>query len=151
MRGESEAPPPRSALSGGEPPPTQRGGHQPTPMGSIDTKKGHLSRPSDVPIKYRSGKLRVIRTHGNDFGWGGPCLSPIPKIMGKHSLAHPVGPKFEEQFSVSTLNKSVSTRPSVMEVSPKTFGLSKSILPIDRRIAGYHGISGDYRMAGIIK
>ena len=28
--------------------------------------------------------------------------------MGKHSLAHPVGPKFEEQFSVSTLNKSVS-------------------------------------------
>ena len=36
------------------------------------------------------------------------CLSPSLKIMGKHSLAHPVGPKFEEQFSVSTLNKSVS-------------------------------------------
>ena len=108
MRGESEAPPPRSALSGGEPPPTQRGAHQPTPMGSIDTKKGHLSRPSDVPIKYRSGKLRVIRTHGNDFGWGGPCLSPSPKIMGKHSVVHPVGPKFEEHNSVSTLNKSVS-------------------------------------------
>ena len=111
MRGESEAPPPRSALSGGEPPPTQRRAHQPTPMGSIDTKKGHLSRPSDVPIKYRSGKLRVIRTHGNDFGWGVggvPCLSSSLKIMGKHSLAHPVGPKFEEQFSVSTFNKSVS-------------------------------------------
>ena len=79
-----------------------------SPMGSIDTKKGHLSRPSDVPIKYRSGKLRVIRTHGNDFGWGGACLSPLPKIMGKLSLAHPVGPKFEVQLSVSTLRKSIS-------------------------------------------
>ena len=32
----------------------------------------------------------------------------------------------------------VETRPSVMEVSPKTFGLSKSLLLIDHRIAGDH-------------
>ena len=43
------------------------------------------------------------------------------------------------------------TRPSVMEVSPWTFGLTKSILPIDHRIAGYHRIAGDHRIAGIIK
>ena len=37
------------------------------------------------------------------------------------------------------------TRPSVMEVSPWTFGLTKSILPIDHRIAGYHRIPGIIR------
>ena len=41
------------------------------------------------------------------------------------------------------------TRPSVMEVSPQTFGLSKSILLIDHRIAGDHQIAGDHRLAGI--
>ena len=34
------------------------------------------------------------------------------------------------------------TRPSVMEVSPQTFGLSKSILLIDHRIAGDHRLAG---------
>ena len=49
------------------------------------------------------------------------------------------------------------TRPSEMKVSPLTFGLSKSILPIDHRIAGDHRIAwdhqiaGDYRIAGIIE
>ena len=37
---------------------------------------------------------------------------------------------------------SILTRPSVMEVSPQTFGLSKSILLIDHRIAGDHQIAG---------
>ena len=40
------------------------------------------------------------------------------------------------------------TRPSVMEVSPYTFGLSKSILLIDRRVAGGHRIAGDHRING---
>ena len=49
------------------------------------------------------------------------------------------------------------TRPSVMEVSPQTFQLSKSILlidhriPGDHRIAGDHRITGDHRIAGIIE
>ena len=51
----------------------------------------------------------------------------------------------------------MQTRPSEMEVSPQIFGLSKSILPIDHRIArdhriaGDHQIAGDHRIAGIIK
>ena len=45
---------------------------------------------------------------GTTLDGGGPCLSPLRKIMGKHSLTHPVSPKFEEQLSVSALNKSVS-------------------------------------------
>ena len=35
-------------------------------------------------------------------------------------------------------NITLKTRPSVMEVSPWTFGLSKPILPIDHQIAGDH-------------
>ena len=35
-----------------------------------------------------------------------------------------------------------------MEVSPQTFGLSKSILLIDHRIAGDHRIHGDHQIAG---
>ena len=35
-----------------------------------------------------------------------------------------------------------------MKVSPKTFGLSKSILPIDHRIAGDHQIAENHRIAG---
>ena len=46
---------------------------------------------------------------------------------------------------------SLQTRPSVMEVSPWTLGLSKSILPIDHRMAGDHQIAGDHRIAGIIE
>ena len=44
--------------------------------------------------------------------------------------------------------KKHSTRPSVMEVSPWTFGLSKTILPIDHRIVGDHRIAEDHRIAG---
>ena len=43
---------------------------------------------------------------------------------------------------------SKQTRPSVMEVSPQTFGLSKPILPIDHQIARDHRIAGDHRKAG---
>ena len=39
------------------------------------------------------------------------------------------------------------TRPSEIEVSPQTFGLSESILPIAHRIAGDHRIVGDHRIA----
>ena len=42
----------------------------------------------------------------------------------------------------------MQTRPSMMEVSPWTFGLSKSILPIDLRIAGDHQIAEDHQIAG---
>ena len=52
---------------------------------------------------------------------------------------------------MKTSGQNMKTRPSEMEVSPKTFGLSKSILPIDHRIARDHGIAGDHRMAGIIE
>ena len=45
-------------------------------------------------------------------------------------------------------NVKIKTRPSVMEVSPYTFGLSKSILLIDHRIAGDHRRAGDHRIAG---
>ena len=42
----------------------------------------------------------------------------------------------------------IKTRPSVMEVSPQTFRLSKSILLIDHRIPGDHRIAGDHRIPG---
>ena len=45
------------------------------------------------------------------------------------------------RWSIDLLREN-KTRPSVMEVSPKTFGLSQSILLIDHRIAGDRRIAG---------
>ena len=73
-----------------------------------------------------------------------------------HGVTRGVQKSDDEEVLVEEDIKMI-TRPSVMEVSPKTFRLSKSILlidhriPGDHRIAGDHRIPGDHRIAGIIE
>ena len=51
-------------------------------------------------------------------------------------------------MTLGVWNIDTKTRPSVIKVSPQTFGLSKSVLPIDHRIAGDYRIAGDHRIPG---
>ena len=50
------------------------------------------------------------------------------------------------RFYFVCLGLTDNTRPSVMDVSPKNFRLSKSILLIDHGIAGDYRITGDHRI-----